>query len=119
MTVNIDRVTGKAKVNIPPFEPTKKVSAPDGSSHFQIVAAAAEVDFANNTYNVVASESDNILLGINPTQEIDLECDLTANGTLPLFLVVGIDFSQEVNGGYYPLKNGNFNALSFVKVLGS
>jgi hypothetical protein len=30
--------------------------------------------------------------------------------------VLGIEFYQEVNGTYYSLKNGAFNALSIVQV---
>ena len=44
--------------------------------------------------------------------------EVTANSTHPLFLVLGIEFYQNVNGVDYPLKNGTFNALSLVQVSG-
>jgi hypothetical protein len=43
---------------------------------------------------------------------------VTANSTHPLFLLLCIQFFQEVNGVQYPLKNGAFNALNIVKVEG-
>jgi hypothetical protein len=43
---------------------------------------------------------------------------LSPGSQLPLFLVLGIEFYQEVNGEEYPLKNGSFNALSIVKASG-
>jgi hypothetical protein len=36
-----------------------------------------------------------------------------------LFLSLGIEFFQEVNGKRYPLKNGAFNALALVEVSGA
>lgn len=41
---------------------------------------------------------------------------VTANSTKPLFLALGIEFYQEINGQMYPLKNGAFNPLSIAKV---
>jgi hypothetical protein len=51
------------------------------------------------------------------TAVINLNNSVTANSTHPLFLVLGIEFYQDVNVKY-PLKNGAFNALSIVKVSG-
>jgi len=47
-----------------------------------------------------------------------MENNVTANSTHPLFLLLGIQFYQQVNGINYPLKNGSFNALKLVKVAG-
>ena len=49
---------------------------------------------------------------------INLANAVTPASTHPLFLVLGIEFYQEVNGQMYPLKNGAFNALALVKVNG-
>ena len=43
---------------------------------------------------------------------------VTANSTKPLFLALGVEFYQEINGQMYPLKNGAFNPLSLVQVSG-
>jgi hypothetical protein len=45
-----------------------------------------------------------------------VEIRLGRNSAFPLFLVLGIEFYQEVNGEEHPLKNGSSNALSIVKV---
>jgi len=52
------------------------------------------------------------------TAVINLANAVTANSTHPLFLGLGIEFYQQVNGQMYPLKNGAFNALALVKVSG-
>jgi hypothetical protein len=54
----------------------------------------------------------------NATAVINLANAVTPNSTHPLFLALGISFYQQVNGQMYPLKNGAFNALALVKVLG-
>jgi hypothetical protein len=43
---------------------------------------------------------------------------VTANSTNPLFLLLGIEFYQEVNGEMYSLRNGGFNSLAIVMVSG-
>jgi len=55
-------------------------------------------------------------LNATATAVLNLPHQVTANSTKPLFLVLGIEFSQEVNGTMYSLKNGAFNALALVKV---
>ncbi|WP_197428779.1 hypothetical protein [Phnomibacter ginsenosidimutans] len=53
------------------------------------------------------------------TTALTLSNTVTAASTKPLFLVLGIEFYQEVNGSMYSLKNGTYNALALVKVSGS
>lgn len=117
-TSSIDRVTGELSINIPSFIPTNMVQAPAGTTHFKIVSAGAEIDFENKSY--VSQQQSSAVLPWNSaaTAVIDLVNTVTANSTHPLFLVLGIEFFQEVNGNMYPLKNGAFNALAVVKVSG-
>jgi hypothetical protein len=43
---------------------------------------------------------------------------VTPASTKPLFLALGVEFYQEVNGQMYPLKNGAYNPLALVQVSG-
>ena len=117
-TATIDRVTGVLQVQIPSFIPLNMVAAPSGATHFKLVAAGVEVDFENKTYVVAFSDSTSLPITSNATAPLNLSNPVTANSTRPLFLVLGIEFYQEVNGNQYSLKNGAFNALSLVKVEG-
>jgi hypothetical protein len=117
-TADITRLDGALTVSIPSFVPQNMIAAPEGASHFKIVSAGAEVDFDNNTYKVVAKASDLLPWDATATTAISLANTLSPGSQLPLFLVLGIEFYQEVNGEEYPLKNGSFNALSIVKVSG-
>ena len=117
-TATIDRVAGTLTANIPAFVPINMLAAPGGSTHFKIVSAGAEVDFENETF-VMDSQATAVLpWDATATAVINLANTVTANSTKPLFLALGIEFYQEVNGQMYPLKNGAYNALALVKVNG-
>ncbi len=117
-TSAIDRVTGKLTVDIPSFNALNMISEPTGSSHYKIISAGVDIDFENETYVVDANETAIMPWNATPTAVISLENTIPANSTHPLFLALGIEFFQEVNGEQYALKNGAYNALSLVKVSG-
>jgi len=118
-TSTIDRVAGTLVVSIPAFVPLNMVAAPGGSTHFKIVSAGTEVDFENETFVVATSETAVLPWDTTATAVINLSNAVTANSVHPLFLALGIEFYQEVNGQMYPLKNGAYNALALVKVDGN
>jgi hypothetical protein len=114
----IDRVTGQIKVVIPSFIPSNMIAAPTGTTHFKVISAGSEVDFANETYVSVNSASAILPWSITPTSVITQTNTVTPASTKPLFLFLGLEFYQEVNGTMYPLKNGAFNPLAIAKVSG-
>jgi hypothetical protein len=117
-TSTIDRVAGTLTVNLASFIPSVMIAAPSGTTHFKIVAAGMEVDFENETFVADNNASSVLAWDATATAVIDLENTITPNSTHPLFLVLGIEFYQDVNGVKYPLKNGAFNALTIVEVSG-
>jgi hypothetical protein len=117
-TSTIDRVTGTLTASIPSFVPLNMIAAPNGATHFKIVSAGAEVDFENETFVMDAQATAVLPWDATATAVISLANTVTANSTHPLFLALGIEFYQEVNGQMYPLKNGAFNPLALVKVSG-
>ena len=117
-TTSIDRVTGKLTVDIPSFVAANMIAAPTGTSHYKIISAGVDIDFEAETYVVDNNDSTVMPLDATPTTVISLENTVPANSTNPLFLALGIEFYQEVNGEMYPLKNGAFNSLALVKVSG-
>ena len=112
----IDRVTGDITVDLLSFVPANMIAAPSGTTHFKIISAGAEVDFEAETFVVTTSETAILPWDATPTAAISQANAVTAASTKPLFLALGIEFYQEVNGQMYPLKNGAFNPLSIVKV---
>lgn len=117
-STTIDRVSGELLITIPSFVPVNMVAAPSGATHFKLVSAGVEVDFENKTYVVDFGNSSSLPISSAATAAMNLSHQVTANSTKPLFLVLGIEFYQEVNGNQYSLKNGAFNALCLVKVNG-
>ena len=117
-TPAIDRVAGTLDVSIPSFVPANMIAAPSGTTHFKVISAGAEVDFEAETFVVENSETAILPWNAVPTVAINQVNTITPNSTKPLFLAVGLEFYQEINGQMYPLKNGAFNPLSLVQVSG-
>lgn len=115
---SIDRAAGTLDVNIPSFSPLAMLAAPNGTTHFKIVSAGAEVDFEAETYVIGTSATDILPWTVADTEVISQSNAVTPASTKPLFLVVGVEFYQEVNGTMYPLKNGSYNPLAIVQVSG-
>ncbi len=115
-TATIDRATGNLVVDIPEFVPKDRLKAPRGTTHFSLVYGAAEIDFVTGDYKEVTANTAEMVYGKAPQTAINLSQALTANSVRPLFLALGVRFYQEVNGAFYQLNAGKFNALCVVKV---
>lgn len=115
-TPSIDRVSGDVSVTIPDFVPVNNIVAPSGTTHFKLIVGGAEIDFDAETF-VFDSDTTAILPWDAATvAALVLTANLTANSTLPIFQVIGVEFYQEVNGQMYSLKNGSYNALAVVGI---
>lgn len=114
----IDRVTGEISVDLASFVPANMIAAPSGTTHFKIISAGAEVDFEAETFVATNSETAILPWDAAPTVAISQTNMVTANSTKPLFLALGVEFYQEVNGQMYPLKNGAYNPLALALVNG-
>ncbi|MBC5837628.1 hypothetical protein [Flavobacterium muglaense] len=112
----IDRVTGNITVDLASFVPLNMIAAPSGTTHFKIISAGAEIDFEAETFVEAHSETAILPWDINATAVISQTNAVTPASTKPLFLALGLEFYQDVNGAMYPLKNGSYNPLSIVKV---
>jgi hypothetical protein len=114
----IDRVAGTISVDIAPFIPANMIAAPSGTTHFKIISAGAEVDFEAETFVEAHTETAILPWDTDVTVAISQENAVTAASIKPLFLALGVEFYQEVNGQMYPLKNGAYNPLALVTVSG-
>ena len=112
----IDRVSGEITVDLASFIPANMIAAPSGTTHFKIISGGAEVDFEAETFVVATSETAILPWDGTATAVINQTNAVTANSTKPLFLALGLEFYQEINGQMYPLKNGAFNPLSIAMV---
>ena len=114
----IDRVTGEITVDLDPFVLANMIAAPSGTTHFKIISAGAEIDFETETFVEAHSETAILPWDAVATVAINQVNAVTPASTKPLFLALGVEFYQEVNGQMYPLKNGAYNPLALVQVSG-
>lgn len=117
-SAGINRATGVCAVDLQSFIPANSIAAPSGATHFKILIMAAAINFETEQYDNQLQETAMLPLNAVATAPINLSCNLPAAGTTPMFLALGIQFYQQVNGVNYPLKDGGFNALQLVKVSG-
>ena len=117
-TVAIDRVTGAMTVDVLPFVPINMIAAPSGTTHFKVISGGAEIDFEAETFIEQHSETAILPWDAVATVAIAQTNAVTPASTKPLFLALGIEFYQQVNGQMYSLKNGAYNPLSLVAVSG-
>jgi len=112
----IDRVAGSITVDLASFIPTNMIAAPSGTTHYKIISGGVEVDFEAETFVLDTSESAILPWDSTATAVISHINSVTPASTKPLFLALGIEFYQEINGQMYALKNGAYNPLSIAKV---
>jgi len=117
-TPTIDRAAGNLTVDVPAYIPGNMIGAPQGATHVKLISAGAEIDFEAGAYVVANSSTPEIVLGPQNEAPVSLANAVTPASTHPLFLALGVEFYQQVNGVFYPLKNGFYNALALVKVDG-
>lgn len=115
-STNVDRAAGTLSVNIPEFVPGNTIIGPQGATHVRIVSAGAAINYEAETFEVSVSKTNDIVLGNQQENAIDLVNNVPADTQLPLFLVLGLEFMQAVNGEMYPLKTGSFNPLTLVAI---
>lgn len=117
-SVDLDRTTGTVRINLPSFIPRQMIASPPGASHARLMAAGVEVNFPGEQYVMGSSQSELFVLGEDAQPDLTLSQTVTGGTILPVLVALGIAFYQEVNGQWYPLKNGAYNALSLVHVDG-
>ena len=115
-SVTLNRTTGAVSVNIPSFTPLDSVAAPAGTTHFKISIAAGDIDFEAETFNADSAETAYIAWNNTSAAAIDLSVNVPAASTRPIFVLLALEFVQDVNNVKYTLNNGAFNACAIVKV---
>ncbi len=112
----IDRSKGELVLSVPAFVPQYYLSNRGSATHYELIFAAANVDFAAERYNSLVSRSGLLKIGTALNRACTLRLKITPDSFLPLFLAAGINFSEVVNENVLPVGNGAFNALSLLKV---
>lgn len=119
-TTAINRATGLLEINIPAVVPkTVLKTVPEQATHFQLIMAGIEADFAKETAVKVFAQSGMQPIDAALAAPSTLSGSVTPGSALPLFLVMGIRFYEIVNGFTKINKGKSYNALAIVDVSGS
>lgn len=115
-TSAIDRATGELEIALPAFIPAGTILAPQGTTHFRLMAIGAATDFTDQTYVTDTRVTGYLPWTLTPAAPLTLICQVTAGSAHPLVLSLAIEFYQEINGTQYLLSNGAFSAMSVVQL---
>ncbi|SEL41695.1 hypothetical protein [Parapedobacter koreensis] len=111
----VDRASGAVTATTQPWtDPRVAMAVPPEATHYRLTLAAVAADFGGEGTVVVRSQTEQLDLQATPAQE--LEASLPAETDLPILVLLGVGFFQQVNGEGYALQNGAFNALSIMEV---
>ena len=102
-------------LSIPDFCPQEQLHVPAGASHVSFSTAFVDLDFETGVFDSRYSPP-SILLLDNSISTIVLTPEAVPTGNGTRFLLLLIEFFQEVNGVQYSLRNGMFNVLNVVEV---
>lgn len=109
----LDSATGEVKINS--INTQEQINYPQGATHVIFKSAFAVVDFANGVSAMEVSAP--VRLKIDATDQSVAVAPVEIpqiEGTK--FILLCIEFIQEVNGADYSLKNGAHNALAIIEV---
>lgn len=116
----VDRAAGTVTLDIPSLVPGLTIAAPKGATHFQFNFGAAVIDFdtesEGNGSAIAMAESATSLLTAETFAGTTLTAALPPETELPVFVLFGISFYQEVNGKPYPLNNGAYNPIDVFRI---
>jgi transcriptional regulator of heat shock response len=113
--VEVNRATASAAVVIPAFIPGNGIMAPKGTTHFRFNAGAASINFGLQAQSVDIRDTDSHALSEMEVAEVRIDLKIPGDPAGPLFITLGIDFLQEVNGVMNRLQDMKFGALSLVR----
>jgi hypothetical protein len=111
---NVDQKKKKCTVTITPTSNKRLVKAPRGATNFRLVAGMATIDFKTGNYILNTVRTAEIAVRQIAEAPIILTTSLPHQQSEGLFVTLGIEFLQEVNGVYSPLQGRAQNAMTMI-----
>lgn len=97
------------------MKPTEEIRYLEGATHFSLQSGFVNLDFATGASDITYSAVTNLPIN-GSVFTITLTPSGVPSGTGIVFMVLLLEFFQEVNGEQYSLNNGAFNVLNIVEV---
>ena len=110
---SIDGATGE--ITLTDLNPMNDIAYPSGATHVSLTSAFAKIDFETGENSIEISPAINLPID-NTTASQTLIPPSAPSGTGNDFMLLLVEFFQEVNANQYSLKNGSYNVLSIVEV---
>jgi hypothetical protein len=104
----------KCTITITPPDRKKMVKAPKGATHFRLIAGMAAIDFKTGNYILDTVRSEEMAVRPDTDAPVTLTSPLAPVAGEGLFITLGIEFLQRVNGVYGPLQSNEHNAMTLV-----
>ncbi|WP_439182496.1 hypothetical protein [Carboxylicivirga taeanensis] len=115
-TVAFDRAAGTTQLAIDAFNPSEEVPQVEGATHVRFILATAAVDFGNQSYEVDVVDGADVELSALEQAAISIDSAISADSPHPVFIVVGVEYYQAVNGHMYPIQTKTHNPMAIVEV---
>ena len=113
----VNNETGEVTIVIPSFIPADRVHPPKGATHFRFITIAAKIDFTNKTYKSKSSSSEKLLLDETPTPDLTFLNGLPTDNSLPVFVFLGLEFTNEMGTTSFAVANQKMNPMCLVDVV--
>lgn len=102
VTTAFNRTSGEAGIVLPALTPTADLVVPEGNSHYNFFAAATAIDFETGLATTHRQSTAYLPWDGTATAANMLALSLPSNSTLPVFIVLGMEFVKMVNGKVWP-----------------
>ncbi len=113
-TVAFDRASGAGSVNVEFSNPSLELNVVDGAEFVKLSVGVVAVDFENGEYEVDVVESDVVDVTSVETADITINASISEASELPVLVVFGAAYYQEVNGAYYLINSQESKAMVVV-----
>ncbi|WP_075589859.1 hypothetical protein [Labilibacter marinus] len=115
-TVAFDRSAGNAQVSVEFEDPSMELEQIDGATEARLTVGVAAINYETSEYEVDVVQSATIDLNSKVASTVDTSASITADSTQPVFVVLGIEYYQTVNGELYIINNKESRSLAMVAV---
>jgi hypothetical protein len=114
---SLDRSTGNASVSIASFVPEDALKYPADATHARISLAAAAVHFATREVQKQFIDGDYLPISQEPSGPVTLSVSLPADITVPVLLLLKLQYFREVNGDMLERFNASCCTCTVVTVI--
>jgi hypothetical protein len=110
----VDTATGK--INIGSIVTQNEIAYPQGATHIVFKSGFACINFETGASELQVSAAERLAIN-EENQNLSIAPDDVPSIEGTKFILLCIEFVQEVNGNDYSLKNGAYNVLCVVEIV--